>query len=54
METTMNWITTITFDQIALSFLTVFTIREAMIFALPDDIAGPGGWFIDTGYPEYE
>ncbi|PHQ97687.1 MAG: hypothetical protein COB39_10015 [Marinosulfonomonas sp.] len=48
-ETTMNWLTTISFDQIGMAFLTVFVIREAMIFALPDDIAGPGGWLVDTG-----
>ena len=45
----MDWITTITFDQIGMSFLSIFMIREAMVFSLPDDIAGPGGWLIDTG-----
>ena len=31
------------------SFLTCLVIREVMILVLPDDIAGPGGSFIDTG-----
>ena len=38
----------ITFDQIVLAFLTCFVIREMMIFVLPDAIAGPGGWLVDT------
>jgi len=44
----------VTFDQIGLSFLMIFTIREAVIFVLPDDIAGPGGRLIDTGIPDCE
>ena len=39
----------ITMDQIFLSFLAIFVIRETMIMVLPDDIAGPGGWLVDTG-----
>jgi len=50
----MDWLATISFDQIGLTFLTVFTIREAMVFALPDTLAGPGGRFIDTGCADYE
>lgn len=45
----MDWITTITFDQIYLSALTVIVVREAMIAFFPDEIAGPGGWLVDTG-----
>lgn len=44
----MDLFANISFDQIGMSFLAVFAIREAMIFALPDDIAGPGGWLVDT------
>lgn len=44
----MDWIMSITFDQIILSFLTVFAIRQSMIIALPNSIAGPGGWLVDT------
>lgn len=50
----MDLITTITFDQIGLAFLAVFTIREAMLFLLPDNIAGPGGRFIDTECVDFE
>jgi len=50
----MDLFQNITFDQIGLSFLAVFVIREAMIFALPNDIAGPGGWLIDTECPDCE
>ncbi len=45
----MDLFNTISFDQIGMAFLTIFVIREAMVYALPDDIAGPGGRFIDTG-----
>ncbi|TCO73041.1 hypothetical protein [Rhodovulum euryhalinum] len=41
-------IATITFDQIALSLVTLALLREIMVFALPDSVAGPGGWLIDT------
>jgi len=44
----MDWVLNISFDQIGMSFLAIFAIREAMVFALPDDIAGPGGWLVDT------
>ncbi|MCA0044001.1 hypothetical protein [Celeribacter litoreus] len=39
----------ITFDQIAFAIMTTVAIREAMIIALPDWIAGPDGFLIDTG-----
>ncbi len=45
----MDLFANITFDQIGMSFLAIFAIREAMIFTLPDGIAGPGGWLVDTG-----
>ena len=45
----MEWLHIVSFDSLALSFLVCFAIRETMIFALPDDIAGPGGWLVDTG-----
>lgn len=40
--------TAITFDQLALAIMTVIAIREAMIAFLPNKIAGPGGWLVDT------
>ena len=36
------------FDAICVSFLVCAVVRELMILGLPDEIAGPGGWFIDT------
>ena len=44
--------TAITFDQLALAIMTVIAIREAMIAFLPDTIAGPGGWLVDTAWGE--
>jgi hypothetical protein len=44
----MDWMLAISFDTIVMSALTCLIVREAMIFALPDTIAGPGGSFIDT------
>lgn len=38
-----------TFELPLASFLTCLLIREIMILCLPDDVAGPGGSFIDTG-----
>ncbi|WP_417241715.1 hypothetical protein [Celeribacter sp.] len=40
--------TTLSFDQIAMAAMTVIALREVMIIALPDRIAGPGGWLINT------
>jgi hypothetical protein len=40
--------TIITFDQIALATMSCIAIREIMIIALPDTIAGPGGWLVNT------
>jgi hypothetical protein len=42
----------ISFDEIAGSLLVCFLIREVLIIALPDSIAGPGGWLIDTGHED--
>lgn len=39
----------LSFDNIAASLVACLLIREVMIVVLPDDIAGPGGWLIDTG-----
>ncbi|HPE25224.1 hypothetical protein [Albidovulum sp.] len=48
----MQFLAQITFDDIAMSFLVCAVLREGMILALPDRIAGPGGWLIDTGAKE--
>lgn len=39
----------LTIDQVILATLACFGLREAMILCLPDAIAGPGGWLVDTG-----
>jgi len=44
----MDWMLAISFDTIVMSAITCLVIREAMIIALPDTFAGPGGSFIDT------
>lgn len=44
--------TTITFDQLALAMLVTFAIHELLVAVLPDHIAGPGGWLIDTATGE--
>ena len=43
----MDWLTTITFDMVLMSAITCLMVREVLIVALPDRIAGPGGSFID-------
>lgn len=41
-------LSTVSFDQIALAVMATIAMREALIVFLPDSIAGPGGWLIDT------
>jgi len=45
----MELIGQISFDEIVGSLTVCLVLREAMILVLPDRIAGPGGWLIDTG-----
>ena len=42
----------ITFDQIVLALMATISLRELLILFLPDRIAGPGGWLVDTGEDE--
>ena len=42
----------ISFDEIAASLLVCLLLRETLIFFLPDHIAGPSGWLVDTGAEE--
>lgn len=39
----------ISFDAVALALVISVAIRELLIHTLPDHVAGPGGWLIDTG-----
>lgn len=44
----MSLLSSVSVDQIMLSFLAIFALREGMIAFLPDGVAGPGGWLVDT------
>ncbi len=48
----MEFLTQFSFDEIAASLLACLLIRELLILALPDTVAGPGGWLVDTGEEE--
>ena len=48
----MDYFSAFSFDNIAASFITCLILREVMIAVLPDHIAGPGGWLVDTGADE--
>lgn len=48
----MELISQFSFDEVVAAFVSCLLIREVMIFSLPDDVAGPGGWLIDTGIDE--
>lgn len=45
----MDALFAVSFDTVAMSLITCLIIREMLVLALPDEIAGPGGSFIDTG-----
>ena len=45
----MSFLGQISFDDIVCALIVCLVIREIMIAVLPDHIAGPGGWLIDTG-----
>lgn len=44
----MSTLFTMSFDTIVMSAITCLILREVFLVALPDSIAGPGGWLIDT------
>ena len=48
-DSVLDFIFTITFDQILLSGLCCAALYKTLTHVLPDDVAGPGGWLIDTG-----
>ena len=47
-EGAMTMILQISFDEIVGSMIACLILREALILTLPDRIAGPGGWLINT------
>lgn len=44
----LNWLAEITVGEVILAYLACCLLHELMVVCLPDDIAGPGGWLIDT------
>lgn len=45
----IDYLLLMNFEMYIASFIACLIIREGMILLLPDEIAGPGGSFIDTG-----
>lgn len=45
----MEWLSQITVGEIICAFLACCLLNEVLVMTLPDHIAGPGGWLIDTG-----
>lgn len=48
----MDFLFAVSFDNVVMSLITCLILREILLVTLPDHIAGPGGWFIDSGDPE--
>jgi len=48
----MTFVSQISFDGLLGSQSVCLALRQMMILVLPDRVAGPGGWFIDTGTEE--
>jgi hypothetical protein len=44
----MQFLSNISFDDILCSVLVCIILRQVMVVVLPDSIAGPGGWLINT------
>jgi hypothetical protein len=42
----------VSFDDLTGSLPVCLALRQPMSLRLPDRVAGPGGWFIDTGPKE--
>lgn len=44
----MPFFETVTADQVITAIIATITMREALIWALPDSVAGPQGWLVRT------
>ncbi|MEQ3624953.1 MAG: hypothetical protein ABNH32_04150 [Marinobacter sp.] len=44
----MWWISEISLGDVIVTFLACCLLHELMVLCLPDRIAGPGGWLINT------
>lgn len=45
----MEWLSRITVGEVIMAIYACCLIHEGLVLSLPDSIAGPGGWLIDTG-----
>ena len=48
----MAFFSQVSFDDLMGSLPVCLALRQPMSLRLPDGLAGPGGWFIDTGPKE--
>lgn len=44
----MSILAQISFDDIVAALIVCFAMRAVLVRALPESMAGPGGWLIDT------
>ena len=44
----MSALLSVSFDTLVMSAITCLILREVFLVTLPDRVAGPGGWLIDT------
>lgn len=51
-EGIMSFLSQVSFDDIVASLLVCLILRETFVLVLPDHVAGPGGWLVDTGEEE--
>lgn len=49
MSVLFSLMSQVSFDELAMATILCLALRESLVRALPDRIAGPGGWLIDTG-----
>jgi hypothetical protein len=47
-EPVMSALFAVSFDTLVMTAITCIALREVFLVALPDEIAGPGGWLINT------
>ena len=48
----MTLVSQISFDGLLGRLFVCLALRQMIFLVLPDRVAGPGGWFIDTGTEE--
>ncbi len=48
----MTFVSQISFDGLLGRLFVCLALRQMIFLVLPDRMAGPGGWFIDTGTVE--